>query len=154
MDIVRSYFFLIATLTSWTFLDHFCHLFWVGFGVALLLQPPKSDDKNGQEMFNWSELHSEKSNFLQNPYFSPIFFKEFFWKDLTNFQHWKMTLKIRIFRCLRRLFIILVNLTVTLFSEKMLISTRCIHGFMSNSIKKSWKGSTQKCCSLINTGNK
>ena len=23
-------------------------------------------------------------------------------------------------------------------SEKMLISTRCIHGFMSNTIKKSW----------------
>jgi hypothetical protein len=22
--------------------------------------PPKSDDKNGQEMFNWSELHSEE----------------------------------------------------------------------------------------------
>jgi hypothetical protein len=32
--------------------------------------PPKSDDKNGQEMFNWSELHSERSNLLQNPYFS------------------------------------------------------------------------------------
>jgi hypothetical protein len=32
--------------------------------------PPKSDDKNGQEMFNWSELHSERSNFLQNQYFS------------------------------------------------------------------------------------
>ena len=41
-----------------------------GFGVALLLHPPKSDDKNGQEMFNWSELHLERSNFLQNPYFS------------------------------------------------------------------------------------
>jgi len=27
---------------------------------------------------------------------------------------------------------------VTLFSEKMLISTRCIHGFISNKIKKSW----------------
>ena len=37
---------------------------------------------------------------------------------------------------------ILVCLTVTLFSEKMLISTRCICGFMSNSIKKSWKDST------------
>jgi hypothetical protein len=31
--------------------------------------PPKSDE-NGQEMFNWSELHSERSNFLQNTYFS------------------------------------------------------------------------------------
>jgi hypothetical protein len=59
------------------------------------------------------------------------------WKDSTNFQHWKMTLKIRILRCSRRLFIILVSLTVTLFSEKMLISTRCIHGFMPNSIKTS-----------------
>ena len=48
-----------------------------------------------------------------------------------------MTLKIRILRCSRWLFIILVSLTVTLFSEKMLISTRCIHGFMSKSIKKS-----------------
>jgi hypothetical protein len=34
--------------------------------------PPKSDDKNGQEMFNWSELHSERSNFLQNPYFRMV----------------------------------------------------------------------------------
>ena len=48
-----------------------------------------------------------------------------------------MTLKIRILRCSRRLFIILVSLTVTLFSEKMLIFTRCIRGFMSNLIKKS-----------------
>ena len=37
------------------------------------------------------------------------------------------------------LFIILGSLTMTRFSEKMLIiSTRCIHGFMSNLIKKSW----------------
>ena len=49
-----------------------------------------------------------------------------------------MTLKIRILRCSRRLFKILVSLTVALFSEKMLTSTRCIHGFMSNTIKKSW----------------
>ena len=33
---------------------------------------------------------------------------------------------------------ILVGLVMTCFSEKMLISTRCIHGFMSNLIKKSW----------------
>ena len=37
------------------------------------------------------------------------------------------------------LFIILVDLTMTRFSEKMLISNRCIHGFMSNLIKKSWR---------------
>ena len=36
------------------------------------------------------------------------------------------------------LFIILVSLTMTWFSEKMLISTRCIHGVMSNLIKKFW----------------
>ena len=36
----------------------------------------------------------------------------------------------------------LVGLTVTLFSEKMLISTRFIHGFMPNSIKKSVMVST------------
>ena len=35
------------------------------------------------------------------------------------------------------LFIILVGLTVTLFSEKMLIYTRCMRGFMPNLIKKS-----------------
>ena len=52
-----------------------------------------------------------------------------------------MTLKVRILRCSRRLFIILVSLTMTWFSEKMLTSTRCIHGFMSNLIKKSWTDS-------------
>ena len=35
-----------------------------GFAVALLLNPPKSDDKNGQEMFNWSEVYSEKKYYL------------------------------------------------------------------------------------------
>ena len=35
----------------------------------------------------------------------------------------------------------MVGLTMTCFSEKMLISTRCIHGFMSNLIKKSWMAS-------------
>ena len=46
-----------------------------------------------------------------------------------------MTLKIRILRSLRRLFIIFVSLIVKLISEIMLISTRWFHGFM---IKKSW----------------
>ena len=45
----------------------------------------------------------------------------FLWKDSNNFWHRKMTLKVRILRCLRRLFIILVILTMTWFSEKMLI---------------------------------
>ena len=52
-----------------------------------------------------------------------------------------MTLKLRILRFLTRLFIILVSLTRSLFSEKMLISNRCICGLMSNLIKKSWTGS-------------
>ena len=40
---------------------------------------------------------------------------------------------------LSTLFIILVGLMMAGFSEKMLISTRCMHGFMSKLIKKSWK---------------
>ena len=40
-----------------------------------------------------------------------------------------MSLKIIILRSLRRLFIILVSLMVTLFSKKVLISTRCTCGF-------------------------
>ena len=50
----------IALNISWPFLSSLLG----GFGVALLLHPPKSDAKNGQEMFNivfnWSEVHSEK----------------------------------------------------------------------------------------------
>ena len=66
--------------------------------------------------------------------------KVFFCKDTINFPHWKMTLKIRILKCSRRLLIILVSMTVTLFSEKMLISARLICNFMSNLIKKILKG--------------
>ena len=74
-----------------------------------------------------------------------IFLTEiFFWKDSTNFLHRKMTLEVRILRCLRRLFIILVSLTMTLFSEKMLISHICIRGLMPNLIKKSWTVSSGK----------
>ena len=40
------------------------------------------------------------------------------------------------------LFIILVGLMVTTFCKKPLISTRCIHGFMSKLIKKSWTDSS------------
>ena len=49
-----------------------------------------------------------------------------------------MALKLRILRSLTRLFIILVSLTRLLFSEKLLISNRCISGLMSDLIKKSW----------------
>ena len=70
--------------------------------------------------------------------------QNFFWKDSTNFRHRKMTLKLRILRSLTRLFIILVSLTRSLFSEKMLISNRYISGLMSNLIKKSWTVSTRQ----------
>ena len=50
-----------------------------------------------------------------------------------------MTLKVRILQSLTWLFIILVNLTMSLFSEKNLIFNRCISGLMSNMTKKSWK---------------
>ena len=53
-----------------------------------------------------------------------------------------MTLKLRILRSLTRLLIILVSLTRSLFSEKMLIFNRSISGLKSNLIKKSWTDST------------
>ena len=71
-----------------------------------------------------------------------------------------MTLEIRTLGCLRRLFIILLSLTVTLFSEKMLISTRCTSGFMLNLHKKSWMVSNcaftfvHKCSNTSNVKHK
>ena len=46
--------------------EHFLNIIVItfGFAVALLLHPPKSDDKNVQEMFTWSEVHSEKKYYL------------------------------------------------------------------------------------------
>ena len=55
-----------------------------------------------------------------------------------------MTLKVQILQILMRLFIILAGLTMTWFSEKMLISNGCIGGLMPYAIKKSQKVSTQK----------
>ena len=49
-----------------------------------------------------------------------------------------MTLKLRNLRSLTRLLIILLSLTMSLFSEKIFIFNRCISGLMSNLIKKSW----------------
>ena len=48
---VAHFFFILSSLLG-------------GFAVALLLHPPKIDDKNGQEMFNWSEFHLEKKYYL------------------------------------------------------------------------------------------
>ena len=43
MDFISSISFSNEPLISWTFLEHFCHHFWVG--LLLLLDPPKSDEK-------------------------------------------------------------------------------------------------------------
>ena len=42
--------------------------------------------------------------------------------------------------------LIIVSLTMTLFSEKIFISNRCISGLMSNLIKKSWTVSKNHIC--------
>jgi hypothetical protein len=44
---------------SWPFLSSLLG----GCNRKATANPLKSYDKNGQEMFNWSELHSERSNF-------------------------------------------------------------------------------------------
>ena len=49
-----------------------------------------------------------------------------------------MTLKVHFLQTLRRLFIILLGLTMTWFSEKMLISNKCRRDLMLNLMKKSW----------------
>ena len=67
-----------------------------------------------------------------------------FRKDSANFRFWKITLKLRSWRSLTRLFTILWSLTRSLFSEKMLISNRYSSGLMPNLIKKSWTVSTQR----------
>ena len=58
--------------------------------------------------------------------------------DMKRDAYLKMNFVIRILRCSRRLFIILVSLTRSIFSGKMLISNRCVSGLMPHLIKKSW----------------
>ena len=62
------FFFLMNLWSVEHNVEHFLSSLLGEFGVALLLHPPKSDDKNGQEMFkemfNWSEVHSEKKYYL------------------------------------------------------------------------------------------
>jgi hypothetical protein len=50
---------------------------------------------------------------------------------------------------LLRSLIILVGLTMTWFSEKMMISYICISGFMPNSHKKSWMVSNESILTFI-----
>ena len=61
-------------------------------------------------------------------------------KDSVGFWCRKMTLKVQILQTLRSLFIIFVGLTMTWFSDKMLIFVICRRGLMPNMILKSWTG--------------
>ena len=42
--------------------------FFLHFLVPVVLEVPKSDEN----VFNWSWVHSERSDFLQNPYFNTV----------------------------------------------------------------------------------
>ena len=70
-------------------------------------------------------------------------------KDSFDFWCQKMTLNVQILQTLRRLFIILVGLTMTWFSEKLLIFNICRCGLMPNLIKKSWTVSSRDSCRVI-----
>ena len=52
MDFISSISFPNEPLISWNISLTFLSLLLGGFDVALLLDPPKSDDKNVQVMFN------------------------------------------------------------------------------------------------------
>ena len=43
-------------LTSWTLFQHICPHFWVGL-LGAIANPPKSEDKYVEKVFNWSEVH-------------------------------------------------------------------------------------------------
>ena len=60
------------------FLNIFGHHFWVGaIKVGAIAKQQQThpevmtniDDKNVQEMFNWTEIHSERKYHVKNPYF-------------------------------------------------------------------------------------
>ena len=61
------------------------------------------------------------------------FINKIFW----NFD-FESTLFLKCAQFLSALFIIMVGLTMALFSEKVLISHKCLRGLMPNLIKKSW----------------
>ena len=49
--------------------------------------PTKSDDKNGQEMFNWSEVHSEKKYYLINRDVRKLFGKKQTFLHIKSYFH-------------------------------------------------------------------
>ena len=67
MDFVKSYYFPNATLTSWTFLDHFCHHFWVGLLLLWCCTHPKVMTKmakkcsTDQRFIHYCNERSEKA---------------------------------------------------------------------------------------------
>ena len=54
MDFISSISFPNEPLISWTFLQHFCHHFWMGATAKQKQTHPKVKT----EMFNWSEVRS------------------------------------------------------------------------------------------------
>jgi hypothetical protein len=93
----------------------------------------------------WLQSHFSASKIIR------IFLIFFLWRIFdkeTNFYKWNF-LKTLIFKVLcflkmcpifvSYMFIILVGLTMTRYSEKMSLSNRCIRGLMPNLIKKSWR---------------
>ena len=78
MDFISSISFPNEPLISWTFLGHFCYHFTFGWVQQQTeANPPKRDDKKGQEIFEkCSTDHSEKKYYLWNPYFKALNFAE------------------------------------------------------------------------------
>ena len=67
------------------YFEHICHHFWVGATA----NPPKSDDKYAQKVFNWSEVHLSEvtpykihtlDEYLMN--WKMAFEKSFFFKQI------------------------------------------------------------------------
>ena len=62
-------FTISISINLWS-VEHFLDVFVITFGllggcnIKATTNLPKSDDKNGQEMFNWSEVHWEKEVLL------------------------------------------------------------------------------------------
>ena len=48
-------------LTSWTLFQHICPHFWVGL-LGAIANPPKSEEKYVEKVFNWSEVHLSDMN--------------------------------------------------------------------------------------------